>query len=222
MSRPVNTRRYSSPLREQRAQETRAAILDAASSLFLAHGYVSTRLGDVAAEAGVSVATVKLVFGTKSELLLQLWHRTLAGGLDDQIPVVDRPWHRAVFAHDDPAAKLLQAADNSMIVKRRIAPLVHVIEAAAPADATLAALWARMLDEYHAHTRAVVEDLHQGGHLRPGLTVDEATDILWTLNHPRTYLMLVHDRNWSMERYVTWLGGATQRELLPPDRWRLS
>jgi len=223
MSRPVNppARQYRSPLREQRAEQTRSAILDAAGRLFTADGYMATRLADIAAEAGVSVATVKLVFGTKPDLLLQLWHRTLAGGLDDGVPVVDRPWHRAVLALDDPAAKLIRSADNSILIKSRIASLIGVIEDAAPADAALAALWTRMQDEYHAHTRVYVEDLHRGGHLRPELTVEDATDILWTLNHPRTYLLLIRDRGWTPERYAQWLAGVTQRELLPPDRWRL-
>jgi AcrR family transcriptional regulator len=218
MSEPVKPRGYRSPLRERQATETRAVILDAAARHFLAAGFVGTRLGDVAADAGVSLATVKLVFGTKSDLLLALWHRTLAGGLDDQVPVADRDWSRAVHTLDEPVAKIRQLARNSVMVKSRIAALVEVIEGATSADEKLAVLWDRMQREFHDQQRAVVEDLHRGGFLRSDLTVDVAADILWALNHPRTYLLLVRDRGWPAERYEHWMATALERELLAAGR----
>jgi hypothetical protein len=44
--------------------------------------------------------------------------------------------------------------------------------------------------------------------LAPGLTVDEAADILWTLTAPETTIRLVHRRGWSWERYEAWLADA--------------
>jgi AcrR family transcriptional regulator len=214
VSRPVKPRPYRSPLRERRAQETRAAILDAALRLFTAHGYVKTRLADVAAEAGVSLATVKLVFGTKTDLLLALWHRTLAGGVDDQVPVADRPWMRAVFEIADPAEKLRQVAGNTVMVRKRVAELARVFEAAAAVDEEIARLQSRMSREYYANQRGIIEDLDRGGHLRPGLSVAEATDILWSINGGRVYDLLVHERGWTPDRFERWLAGALRRELL--------
>jgi len=214
MPPPVKSRSYRSPLRERRAQETRAAILDAADRLFGANGYLATRLADVAAEANVSLATVKLVFRTKTELLLTLWHRTLAGGVDDQVPVADRPWERAIYEASDPAVKLRQAARNATMVRQRIAKLYAVIETAAAVDPSIAELQSRMAGEFYANQRAIIEDLHKGGHLRPGLTVAAATDIMYTLNNGRGYLLLVHDRGWSPQRYESWLAELLQRELL--------
>ena len=216
MSSPVNPRTYVSPRREQQAQETRTAILDATSRLFLERGYVATRLADVAKEAGVSLATVKLAFGTKTELLLNLWHRTLAGGVDDRVPVAGREWARAAAEAVDPREKLRQTAKGSALIKPRIAPLLDIIETAAAADESLAAFWAGLTPEFYARQRAVVEDLERGGHLRPGLSVDDAADILWTLNGGKVYLSLVRDRGWSVERYEHWLSEALQRELLAP------
>lgn len=214
MSDAVKPRPYRSPLRERRAAETRAAILDAAARLFTTDGYVRTRLSDVASAAGVSLATVKLVFGTKPELLLSLWHRTLAGGVDDQVPVADRPWYTAILETPDPADKLRQLARTSTTIRARIAPLSQVIDTAAAIDEEIATLQSTMAREFHANQRRIVEHLAAGGHLRPDLTTDEATDLLWTLNSTRVYSMLVHDRGWAPASYETWLATTLQRELL--------
>jgi hypothetical protein len=50
--------------------------------------------------------------------------------------------------------------------------------------------------------------------LRSGLSVRRATDILWTLNHPDVYQLLVGSRGWSPEQYEKWLGGAFCSQLL--------
>jgi AcrR family transcriptional regulator len=218
VSEPVKSRRYESPLRDRRAKETRKAILDAALSLFLGRGYVGTPLNQIAAEAGVSLATVKLVFGTKTDLLLALWHRTLAGGEDNPAPVIQRSWFQEVVDAHDPVTKLRLNARNSVMVKQRIASLLYIIETAAPTDPAIAELWSVMQREFHTTQGTIVEALHLAGHLRPELTVDEGTDILWTLNHPRTYLLLVNERGWTPERYERWLADATRRELLPDQQ----
>jgi AcrR family transcriptional regulator len=215
VSEPAKTRRYESPLRDRRAKETRKAILDAAQALFLDRGYVGTPLNQIAAEAGVSLATVKLVFGTKTELLLELWHRTLAGGEDNPVPVIERSWFQEMADARDPVLKLRLNARNSAMVKQRIAPLLHIIETAAPTDPAIAELWSVVQREFHTNQRTIVEALHRTGHLRPELSVDEGTDILWTLNHPRTYLLFANERGWTPARYEQWLADATRRELLP-------
>ncbi|TDD70838.1 TetR/AcrR family transcriptional regulator [Actinomadura rubrisoli] len=216
-SPPGSRRGYESPLRQRQAQQTRAAILDAAEQQFSAHGYVRTRLKDVAEQAGVSLATVKLAFGTKIDLLLGLWHRTLAGGTDDQAPVADRPWMRAALQADDPAAKLRQVAANSAMIKQRTAALARIITAAAAADDTAAELQAQMSREFYANQHSIIEDLHRRGQLHPELTVTQATDILFTLNNMQTYLLLVHERRWTPDHYQQWLTTTLQRELLLPD-----
>jgi hypothetical protein len=46
------------------------------------------------------------------------------------------------------------------------------------------------------------------GWLRPGLDPDRARDIVWTLNSPQLYQMLVGERGWSPEEYERWLAKA--------------
>ena len=65
----TGARRYRSPRREQQARRTRARITAAAARQFLARGYAAATMRAVAADAGVALPTVELVFGTKARLL---------------------------------------------------------------------------------------------------------------------------------------------------------
>ncbi|MGK8467251.1 TetR/AcrR family transcriptional regulator [Nocardia cyriacigeorgica] len=56
-------------LREQKRRATRAAIVDAATTLFLARGFASTSVTDIAAAAGVSRRTFFLHFPSKEDVL---------------------------------------------------------------------------------------------------------------------------------------------------------
>jgi AcrR family transcriptional regulator len=67
-----STRPYRSELREQQAGHTRRVIAAAARKLFLHKGWSGTSVRAVAAEAGVSEATVYAVYGTKAGLATSL------------------------------------------------------------------------------------------------------------------------------------------------------
>ena len=88
-SRP--TRRYRSPRREQQARRTRARIIAAAADRFLARGYAATTMRAVAADAGVALPTVELVFGTKARLLKAVIDTAIAGD-DEPVPMLARSW----------------------------------------------------------------------------------------------------------------------------------
>ncbi|CAN5614811.1 hypothetical protein BH20ACT17_BH20ACT17_05700 [soil metagenome] len=50
--------------------------------------------------------------------------------------------------------------------------------------------------------------------LRPDLDVTRATDILWTLNHPDLWQLLVAQRAWTPEQYEQWFGDTACAQLL--------
>ena len=61
---------------------------------------------------------------------------------------------------------------------------------------------------------AFATHLHEGDHLRPGLTVDEALDLLWTISSPEQYELLVLERGWTLTQYRDFLAGALTALLL--------
>jgi AcrR family transcriptional regulator len=214
VTKQVKKRRpYNSPRRQEQAASTRAAILEAARRLFEQRGYGATSMAAIAAEAGVAVKTVYLAFETKNGILRALWHLLLRGD-ERPLPVGERDWFLEVIAEPDPARQLRLTARNSRMVKERAGPLMHVIRGAAAGDADVRALWQRIETDFYANQRAIVESLEEKDALSPGLGVDRAADILWTLNHPTTYWLLADGRGWTPTEYERWLGDSLCSQLL--------
>lgn len=206
-------RTYRSVVRDEQARATRRRILHAAQRLFERDGYAATTMAAIAAEAQVSLKTLYLVFGTKSGVLRALWHLLLRGD-EEAIPVGERPWFRAVLDEPDPERKLRLDIHNATVVRGRIGRLLKVVRDAAPTEPEIADLWARIQAEFHDNQRAVAADLHKRRALRRGLGVDRAADILWTLNHPDVYLLLVDERGWTPEQHEQWLAELVCAQLL--------
>ena len=213
MADRLKPRRYDSPRRRQQAAATRSEILAAALRLFEQRGYTATSMAAIATEAGVALKTVYLAFQTKRGVLLALWHLLLRGD-EEPVPVGERPWFREVIDEPDPERLLRLNARNSRLVKERAGPLLEILRSAAPVDAELDALWKRIQAEFYDNQRAIVERLQENHALRPGLDVARGADILWTLNHPDLYSLLVGDRGWTPEQYEEWLGEAFCSQLL--------
>lgn len=207
------TRRYESPVRREQAAATRRRILEAAQQRFERDGYTGTSMASIADAAGVSLKTVYLGFETKSGVLRALWHLLLRGD-DSPIPVGDRSWFTAVLDEPDPERKLRLNIRNATIVRGRIGGLLRVIRDAAPAEPEVANLWSSIETEFYENQRAVIEDLHGRRALRRGLGVVRATDIVWTLNHPDVYGLLVNGRGWTPEQQERWLADLLCSQLL--------
>src|SRR5919201_1590620 len=207
------TRSYNSPRRAQQAEATRRAILDAAQSLFEEDVYAATPMAAIATEAGVALKTVYLAFDTKSGVLRALWHLRLRGD-EEPAPVGQRDWYREVLDEPDPERQLELNARNSRVVKARVGALMEVIRSGARADPDIAKLWANIQTEFLDNQRAIVESLQRKKALARGLGVDRAADILWTLNHPDLYQLLVSERGWTQAQYEKWLAQATASQLL--------
>src|SRR5919197_3827451 len=170
-------RRYDSRRRREQAASTRTHILEAAERLFERQGYGATTMNAIAAEAGVAPKTVYLAFETKSGVLRALWNLRIRAG-SEELPIAEQPWYREVLEAEEPERQLRLNARNSRAAKLRIASLLSVIHTAAPLDSDISALWERIFTEYHANQRVVVESLAEKKALRPGLDLDQATDIL--------------------------------------------
>jgi hypothetical protein len=131
------------------------------------------------------------------------------------VPVAQRDWYRQVIEEPDPRRKLRLNARNARAARDRFGPLLEVIRTGAPSDPDIGALWARIQSEFHDNQRAIVETLDERDALKKSLDVEAATDLLWTLNHPSVYQLLVGERGWTPERYEKWLGDVLCSQLLP-------
>lgn len=212
-------RRYDSPRRREQAAQTRGAILTAAQVLFERQGYARTTMAQVAEEARVALKTVYVAFETKSGLLRALWNLLLRGDEED-VPVAQREWYIAVLEEPDPERQLRLNAKNARAVKERAGKLLGVIRSAAAVDSEIAELWERVQTDFYENQRAIVERLDAKGALRPGLDVARGTDVLWTLNHPDVWLLLVEERGWTADSFEQWLADTFCAQLLRADEPR--
>lgn len=210
-------RRYESRRRQEQAARTRSDILAAAGQLFRAHGYASTSMSLIAAEAGVVVETVYRAFGSKAGLFRGVIEAVLAGGARRaEVPVEARSAIRALIEEPDPRRQVDLYAATQPGIHRRSGPLLRTLAAAAPMDPALEALWREMEDWRHGGQSRFIGMLASRGTLRADVSVEVASDVAWTLCSLAVHDMLVVHRGWPVERYQSWLSAALARELLDP------
>jgi hypothetical protein len=131
--------------------------------------------------------------------------------------MAQQQFYRQVLEEPDPAEQLRLNARNSREGKHRIGTIAEIIRTAAPLDPDIQALWERINTEYHTNQQAIVETLQKKKALRRGLDIHQATDILWTINHPSTWQLLVARRGWTADQYEQWTGDTALQQLLTPE-----
>jgi AcrR family transcriptional regulator len=192
------SRSYSSPLRAEQAQATRQRILDAARAQFLAEGWTRTTVKDIAGAAAVAPATVYAVFGTKRAMLSALIDEAIASALPD--PGRPDAWPEMVrHPHQQERARRLVALMSAALP--RVAPLERVVGEGAGADEEIASL-ARDLLQWRRATAARIVDVLAGEEgLRPGLSREEAADVVFALGGPEVHHLLVEVRGWPPQQF---------------------
>src|SRR5262252_923547 len=133
-------RRYHSPLRSEAARATRQAIIESARRFFLEKGYAATTMPEIAKAAGTALDTVYATVGKKPALFRLLIEMAISGS-DRALPAEERDYVRAIRAEADAARKLRLYAAALGRIQPRLAPLIRVLQGAAPLDAELEALW---------------------------------------------------------------------------------
>jgi AcrR family transcriptional regulator len=186
--------------------------MTAARELFEREGYSTTSIAAIARAAQVTPRTVYLGFETKAGLLRAVWNSALRGDRHDA-PVAEQQWFQEVLSEPDPERTLRLNARNSRRFKERSTKLLQVLRDAAPLEPAIAELWERIQLEYNANQLAVVRSLAPGA-LRPGLGERRAADIIWSLNHPNTWIQLSVLRGWTPAQYERWVGDTSCQQLL--------
>jgi AcrR family transcriptional regulator len=204
---------YRSPLRQRQAHSTRLAIIEAAGRLFAQQGYVSTSIDQIAAEAGVSRATVFSSVGSKSALLKTAYDVALVGD-DEPVPLPERDRSRRIQAEPDSRRFLALYAELVTEIDGRTALIYEAVRGAASADDGAQAVWDKIQRERRTGAGNVVRLVVSKGGLRADLDAEGAADVFWVLNDPGLYHLLVDQRRWPPDRFSAWLAETLQAQLL--------
>jgi AcrR family transcriptional regulator len=200
--------------RAEQARATRRRITEGARELFLERGYAATALEEVAARAGVAVQPVYFHFRNKRTILKEVMD-VLAAGDDAPVPLLDRSWVQEARDEPDAGRALGIWLGSSRVIYGRVAPMLSVVRDAAGADPEAAEQWRVNQGQRYAAHRSLAEILAaKRDGLRPGMTVDEAADIIFTLASPEVYLLLTAERGWSPGQWLDWVTATVARAVL--------
>jgi AcrR family transcriptional regulator len=199
--------RYRSPLRAERAADTRRRILTAAIDLFTGYGFGGTTVAAIAERAGVAPQTIYATFGTKAAIL-----RALLEQIEGDAGAAE--WRDRIAAADDPAVKLEAFAHWSAAM---FATSKAILAAAAGAFADPAIIELRAEGDRHRRlgVTALVDTLAHRGDLVAGLSRRQAVDRAWILTGVEIYLAATDGCGWTDADYADWLTRLLVRELLP-------
>jgi AcrR family transcriptional regulator len=211
------TRPYDSSRRRERARASRKEILAVARSSFLANGYAGTTMAAIATSAGVSVETLYGTWGSKAGVVQALIREALRGG-DDAPPFEQSDAIKEVIAEPVPRAQLELYGRLLGEIQPKLVPIVRLLREGAAADRRLAAAYEKHKRDRLEGMQSFAELLRSRRALRRGLTVEQARDILWTMNSAELYELLVEQRSWSPRRYGEWIASTLTDALLAPTR----
>jgi AcrR family transcriptional regulator len=202
-------RPYHSLKRQRQAEETRRRILAAARALLTSRGYAKMTLEAIAEAARVSPKTVSAVVGSKTAILAELVNPDAFVApiqhLLDQLRTSKEPVRRVELV-----VSITRQVYESLVSEFELLRTAGVV-------ALELATLARQIEERRRQRQAyLITDLHEQGMLRHGLSLEEATDVLWSLTSYDLYRILVIERQWEASRYEIWLTTLLIEHLLQP------
>ncbi len=212
LASPVNPRRsYDTTLRRQRARRSHDTLLNAAMARFLEHGYVATTVDSIAHDAGTSTATIYKSYGGKPGLVRALCARALEGA--GPTPAEQRS-DMLQAVESDPRRVIEGWGRLTAEVAPRVAPILLLLRDAAGGDPAAAELHDELDRNRLKRMTANARHLVRGGHVRDGIRLADARDVLWLYSSPELFDLLVRRRGWSVTRYSRFVAEAMIDALL--------
>ncbi|HEY6036765.1 MAG TPA: TetR/AcrR family transcriptional regulator [Kofleriaceae bacterium] len=211
----VKRRNYDSTHRTEAARQTRQRILDVARELFVSGGYAGFTMQEIAVRSEVALDTVYASVGRKPQLV-RLLVETAISNTDQAVPAEQRAYVKRVQAAASARDKLAIYAAGLVEVLGRLAPIVRALESAATVEPELGKIWREISERRARNMRLFAAELVKTGQLRADLTLDRVADVIWAMNGPELYMLLVTQRGWSADEFATWLADAWTRLLVHP------
>ncbi len=215
MAKVKSRRRYESRVRQAQARRTREAVLDAAQRQFLERGYAATTIAAIAREATVAVDTIYKSFGGKPGLVRAIYERGLTGR--GTVPAYQRSDEMRA-RETDPKTIMRTWGTLTAEVASQVTPIRLLVRSAADTDPDMAALLQGSNEDRLKRMRHHARFLADRGYLREGVSVAQATDILWASSSAELYELLVLQRGWSLARFGRFVGDFMIAALLPDSR----
>jgi AcrR family transcriptional regulator len=208
----VKTRRYDASGRRAAALRRREDILAAARELMVRHGYAATTVGAIATAAGVSPETVYKAFGDKPGVVRAMYRKALEGA--GHHPAEERSNRlRGVSTGHELVAGWAQLASE---VAPQGAPLATLLRDAAATDPKARSLLEEMDQTRMVRMRDNARALLATGDVRPGLSLTDVTDVLFTVSSAEMYELLVLRRGWTARRFARFQRETMAGALLVP------
>ncbi len=167
-------------------------VLEAAERLIRQEAFHSATMDELAAEAGVSRATVFNRFGSKLGVLEALFTRGMEG---PEMAAI-----REALEIEDPAAALDAVIDAGCAIWEEYGFVHEQLQAIVVLEPDAGGLIERQRDEQRADLQNLARRLARAGRLRPGLTEARATATLHTLTSLETFLWLRREYGLSMRQ----------------------
>jgi AcrR family transcriptional regulator len=197
--------------RAVRRLETEARLVEAATRLFVEHGYAATTLTAVADDAGLAHRTVYLRFPTKADLLQRCLDVAIRG--DDAGDTIDeRDWVREAMGAPSAEDRIAVMARATATLMARTGRLLLVAQQAEAVEPTIA----ERAQAARGDTRRVLERFFRA--MAADGLLDRGVDVGWlattgaVVGQPETYVLLSRTVGWTGDRYRRWLE-TTWRQL---------
>ncbi|MFI5181618.1 MAG: TetR/AcrR family transcriptional regulator [Thermoanaerobaculia bacterium] len=151
---------------QKKSEKSRAAILDAALTLFSHQGYRGTSIRDIAEKAGVSTGNVYHHFPDKETIF-----ETLLSQYWKAIERPDFPFNRALASGSFPdnLEKLAEAAEQSVRTYRPYVALIYV-DVVELSGQHIRKFYSEMSGRFDAFIRSRVGEEMLAGRMRPGIS----------------------------------------------------
>jgi len=209
---PAVKRPYDATGRREQARARRHSVVLTARDLFERDGYRATTVTAIADAAGVSPEMVYKTFGTKAALAKAVFDVTLAGD-DEPVPIRERPAMVALREEPGVRRKIALFVDGLTQRLERSARIQIMVRDGRHVDESLQPVWDQLLQEGLTGMRLLGQQLLETGQLRPGIQLDEVTDLLWNYLAIDHYERLVMLRGWTINQYGEWLTRAIDAAL---------
>ena len=191
--------------------ETKERILKAAWELLerdaTASGGQAVRMADIAKAAGISRQAVYLHYQNRADLLVATTRYIDVQKSVDAMLIASR----TAKTGKERLTAYISALGNYF---PEIHKVMRALMVMAPTDDEAAAAVADRENAMRHGCKAAVRDLIRDGDLAPGLSSEEATDVLWTLLSVQTWERLTQQCGWPQQRYLELITETAEKVLV--------